>query len=213
MAARVEAMTSGAVRGLLLREPDTARGVKAADSEVDRLEKEIDEMAVALLARAKQPLELRLLVVAMKIGNNLERVGDEATTIARRAQELAGAPIPETAVDLLGMSILALGMLKDAVDAFTTRDPGRARTVIPRDEEVDFLHKRLHRELKSAMIAQPGTVNSGLNLMTISKSLERIADHATNVAEEVVYLYEGRDIRHCAAAEPTDEPRPATHSP
>ena len=123
MAARVEAMTSGAVRGLLLREPDTARGVKAADSEVDRLEKEIDEMAVALLARAKRPLELRLLVVAMKIGNNLERVGDEATTIARRAQELAGAPIPETAVDLLGMSILALGMLKDAVDAFTTRDP------------------------------------------------------------------------------------------
>ena len=104
----------------------------------------------------------------------------------------------ESAVDLLGMSILAVGMLKDAVNAFMTRDPDKARTVIPRDEEVDFLHKRLHRELKSSMLAQPDTVNSGLNLMVISKSLERIADHATNVAEQVVYLYEGRDIRHSA---------------
>ena len=196
MADRVGEMARRAVRGLLLRQPDLAARIQEADNEVDRYEKEIDELAVSLLSKAGRSIDLRLLMAAMRISNNLERVGDEATTIARRAQAMVCEPLQETAVDLLGMSILALGMLKDAVTAFMTRDPDKARTVLPRDEEVDFLHKRLHSELKGAMIAKSTAINSGLNLMVISKSLERIADHAANVAEQVVYLYEGRDIRH-----------------
>ena len=202
MAERVEGMVDRAIKGLLLHHENLARGIKENDNEVDSFEKQIDELALALLAKTTQPAELRLLVVSMKISNNLERVGDEATTIARRAQELLGKAFPETAVDLLAISILALGMLRDALQAFVDRDPAKARLVIPRDEEVDFLHKRLHREVTASMMSQPGTVNTGLNLMVISKSLERIADHATNVAEEVVYLYEGRDIRHMKIPRP-----------
>jgi phosphate transport system protein len=94
------------------------------------------------------------------------------------------------------MSILALGMLQDALAAFAAHDPARARLVVPRDEEVDFLYQRLQQELTTSMMARPSTVDNCLNLMVIAKSLERIADHATSVAEQVVYLYEGHDIRH-----------------
>jgi len=99
------------------------------------------------------------------------------------------------------MADTALEMLKEALDAFVTRDPARARAVIPRDKEVDSLNKQLHRELASFMVEQPATISRCLNLMVISKALERIADHATNIAEEVVYVYEGRDIRHTGAGQ------------
>ena len=136
------------------------------------------------------------VTVAMKISQNLERVGDEATTIARRALELNAEPQLKPYVDIPKMADTALEMLKEALDSFVTRDPARARAVIPRDKEVDSLNKQLHRELASFMIEQPPTITRCLNLMVVSKSLERIADHATNIAEEVVYVYEGRDIRH-----------------
>ena len=196
MAERVESMVNRAIKGLLMHHPDLARGIKERDIEVDFFEKTIDELALNLLGQTTDPAELRLLVVAMKISRDLERVGDEATTIARRAQALTQATFPETAVDLLGMSILALGMLQDALAAFAAHDPARARLVVPRDEEVDFLYQRLQQELTTSMVARPSTVDNCVNLMVIAKSLERIADHATSVAEQVVYLYEGHDIRH-----------------
>jgi len=156
---------------------------------------------VTLLAKAPLASDLRLVTVAMKISQNLERVGDEATTIARRALELNAEAQLKPYVDIPKMADTALEMLKEALDAFVTRDPARARAVIPRDKEVDSLNKQLHRELASFMVEQPATISRCLNLMVISKALERIADHATNIAEEVVYVYEGRDIRHTGAGQ------------
>ena len=196
MASRAEASVAHAIEALVQRDDDAARKVREEDDAIDQLEKEIDEQAIRLLAKAPLATQLRLIVTTLKIARDLERVGDEATTIARRSIELSQEPQLKPYVDLPRMADLARGMLNDALEAFVTRDPGRAREVIPRDREVDALNKQLYRELASFMIEKPSNITRCLNLMTISKALERIADHAKNVAEDVVYLYEGRDIRH-----------------
>ena len=199
MASRAEASVAHAMEALVLRDDDAARKVREEDDAIDQLEKEIDEHAVRLLAKAPLATQLRLIITTLRIARDLERVGDEATTIARRSIELSQEPQLKPYVDLPRMADLARGMLNDALEAFVTRDPGRAREVIPRDREVDALNKQLYRELASFMIEKPSNITRCLNLMTISKALERIADHAKNVAEDVVYLYEGRDIRHGGA--------------
>ena len=201
MGSLAEVAVRRSMKALLERDDTYARNAKEEDSALDELEMEIDDMAITLLAKAPLASDLRLVTVAMKISHNLERVGDEATTIARRTLELNAAPQLKPYVDIPKMADLALDMLKQALDAFVTRDTARARAVIPRDKEVDNLNKQLHRELAGFMIEQPPTITRALNLMVISKSIERIADHATNIAEEVVYVYEGRDIRHGAATE------------
>jgi phosphate transport system protein len=196
MAGHAEAAVTRAMKALVERDDDAARLVKENDSVLDHLEVEIDEMAINLLAKAPLASELRLITVAMKFSHDLERVGDEATTIARRALELNQEPQLKPYVDIPNMANIGLQMLRQAIEAFVNRDPAKARAVIPRDKEVDALNKQLHRELASYMVERPPTISRCLNLMVVSKSLERIADHATNIAEEVVYLYEGRDIRH-----------------
>ncbi len=196
MGSLAEAAVRRSMKALVERDDALARRAKEEDEILDELEVEIDEMAISLLAKAPLASDLRLVTVAMKISHNLERVGDEATTISRRALELNAEPQLKPYVDIPKMADTALQMLKEALDSFVTRDPARARAVIPRDKEVDSLNKQLHRELASYMIETPPTITRCLNLMVISKSLERIADHATNIAEEIVYLYEGRDIRH-----------------
>jgi phosphate transport system protein len=190
------ASVKNAVKALVDRDDDLARKVMDTDDALDTLEIEIDEMAIALLTKAPLATELRFITVAMKISHDLERVGDEATTIARRCVELSQEPQLKPYVDIPRMAIMGLEMLNDSLDAFVQRDPAKARTVIPRDKQVDALNKQLHRELASYMVEKPSTITRCLHLMTISKALERIADHATNIAEEVVYLYESRDIRH-----------------
>jgi phosphate transport system protein len=137
-----------------------------------------------------------MITVAMKITHDLERVGDEATTIARRAVDLNKEPQLKPYVDIPRMAAMTLEMLNDSLEAFVSRDTARARAVLPRDKDVDALNKQVQRELVSYMLEQPNTITRCLSLMQISKRIERIADHATNIAEEVVYLYEGRDIRH-----------------
>ena len=196
MASLASAAVKNSVRALVERDDDLARRVKAEDDRLDRLEIEVDEMSVNLLAKAPLATDLRLITVAMKISHDLERVGDEATSIARRALELSLEPQLKPYIDIPRMAAMALEMLNDALDGFVQRDSGKARAVIPRDKEVDALNKQLHRELASYMVENPSTITRCLNLMVISKRLERIADHATNIAEEVVYLYEARDIRH-----------------
>lgn len=196
MASYAEAAVNRAVKALVRRDDDLARRTREEDDLIDELEVEIDELALQLLSRKPDPLNLRFVTMAMKISNNLERVGDEATTISRRVLELSLEPQLPQAAQIPPMAALAVEMLKDSLDAFVHRDPARARAVIPRDEAVDDLNTRLHRELATLMAQRPPAISRCLNLMTISKSLERIADHATNVAEEVVYLYEGHDIRH-----------------
>ena len=196
MAAQAEASVRNALRALVERDDDVARQVKEEDDILDQLEMEVDEMAITLLAKAPLATDLRLITVAMKVSHDLERVGDEATAIARRAVELNREPQLKPYIDIPRMTNMALDLLREALDAFVHRDTPKARALIPRDKEVDALNKQLHRELASYMIESPATIELCLNLMTISKRLERIADHATNIAEEVVYLYEARDIRH-----------------
>jgi phosphate transport system protein len=197
MASHAESSVRTAVRALTERNDDLANHVMEQDSVIDQFEIQIDEIAVRLLAlKAPVASDLRLITIAMKISHDLERAGDEATTIARRAIELNAEPQLKPYVDIPRMANLGLDMLKSALDAFVNRAPDEARAVIPRDKEVDAINKQLHRELVSFMIENPRTITRALNLMVISKSLERIADHAKNIAEEVVYIYEARDIRH-----------------
>lgn len=196
MASHAESAVALAMRALVERDEAIAQQVEDDDNILDRFEIEIDDTAVHLLAKAPLATDLRLITVAMKISQNLERVGDEAVTIARRAVDLNAEPQLKPYVDLPRMASMSLEMLRDAITAFIHRQPDTARAVVPRDKDVDDLNRQLHRELASYMIEQPTTITRCLRLMTISKSLERIADHATNVAEEVVYLYEAKDIRH-----------------
>ena len=196
MASHAEGAVTRAIKALVERDDELARRVMADDVLVDQLEIEIDELAIHLLSKAPLATDLRLITVAMKISHDLERVSDEATTIARRSLELSLEPQLKPYIDIPRMAGMALEMLKDALDAFVNRDTAKARAIVPRDKEVDMLNKQLHRELSSYMVERPSTISRCLNLMVISKSLERVADHATNIAEEVVYLYEARDIRH-----------------
>ena len=196
MSSLAASAVQNAIKALVERDDKLARQVVLADDRIDTLEMELDELAIVLLSRGPVASDLRLITVAMKITHDLERVGDEATTIARRAVDLNSEPQLKPYVDIPRMATMALEMLNDGLEAFVSRDPARARAVLPRDKEVDALHKQLQRELVSFMLESPASITRCLHLMQISKRLERIADHATNIAEEVVFLYEGRDIRH-----------------
>lgn len=199
MASHAESAVDNSIKALVDRDDDLARKVAEDDDKIDHLEREVDAACVALLAKAPLATQLRLITSAMKIARDLERVGDEATTIARRSLDLSQEPQLKPYVDIPRMATMAMAMLNDALGAFVDGDTARARAVIPRDKEVDHLNKQLYRELASFMIEKPTTITRCLNLMTISKALERIADHAKNVAEDVVFLYEARDIRHLGA--------------
>jgi len=198
MASHAESAVTRAMRALVERDDVLARAVLADDNIIDQFEVEIDDIAIHLLAKAPVATDLRLTTAAMKISQNLERVGDSAVTIARRVLDLGAEPQLKPYIDLPRMATMSLEMLRDAITAFINREPERARAVVPRDAEVDNLNRQLHRELSSFMVERPSNISRCLNLMVISKSLERVADHATNIAEEVVYLYEAIDIRHAA---------------
>lgn len=198
MASHAEQAVSNSVRSLTERNDDLARKVNENDDTLDRFEIEIDDVAIHLLSKAPLATDLRFITVAMKISQNLERIGDEACKIARRSLDLNTEPPLKPYVDLPRMANIALEMLKVCLDAFVNKQPEKALEIIKRDKEVDGINKQLHRELSSFMIENPNTITRCLNLMVVSKAIERIADHATNIAEEVVYLYEARDIRHAA---------------
>ena len=196
MASKASNSVNKSIKALVDRDDDLARAVQHEDDELDRLEIEIDEIAFGLLSKAPLANDLRFITAAMKISHDLERVGDEATKIARRSLELSHEPQLKPYVDIPRMTRMGAEMMAEALDAFVNAKPEQARAVIPRDKEVDLLNKQLQRELATYMVERPAAITRCLNLMVISKSLERIADHATNVAEEVVYLYEAKDIRH-----------------
>ena len=196
MASHAETAVKTAMRAYADRDDELARTVKEKDSIIDQFEVDVDEQAVQLLSKAPLASDLRLIIMAMKISHDLERVGDEATTIARRVLELNQEPPMNDHVDLGQMAEVALAMLGDALDAFVHRNAEKARQVIPRDKEVDRLNKQAHRVLASYIVETPQRITICLNLMVVSKSIERIADHAKNIAEEIVYLCEGEDIRH-----------------
>jgi len=186
-----------AVRALVDADVELARKVRAGDDELDRLEVLIDEEGVRYMS-LRNPIatDLRLVVVGMKAGHDLERVGDEANSISKRAIRLAAEPPLKEYIDIPRMAEIAQQMLRDALDCFLQHDNDKALAVIRRDQEVDDLNKQIYRELAGFMVENPATISRALELMFISKSLERIADHATNIAEEMVYLAKGEDIRH-----------------
>jgi phosphate transport system protein len=199
MASHAETAVNQALEALIRRDTDLALRVKENDRVIDQFEVEIDDLVIQLLTKAPLASNLRLVTVAMKISQNLERVGDEASKIAKRARDLAQEPPVKIAIDLPHMASMALDMLKAALDAFVNRDSAAARAIVPRDKEVDALNKQIHEVIVQHMVANPDTIGRCLNWMVACKSLERIADHAKNVAEEVVYLYEAQDIRHAGA--------------
>ena len=196
MASYAETAVNRAIEALSTRNYDLAVEVKKNDAVLDRFEVEIDDLAITLLAKAPLASDLRLVTVAMKISQNLERVGDEAAKIANRARDLSKEPPLKLDLDLSKMATRALGMLKDSLDAFVNRNSTAARALIPHDKEIDGLNKQINHQLTEYMMSDRDSIPRCLHLMIVSRSLERIADHAKNIAEEVVYLCEAADIRH-----------------
>jgi phosphate transport system protein len=190
----------GAMKALVESDQGLANQVIAGDDRLDRLEVQIDDEAVRYMnLRAPIASDLRLVIVGMKASHDLERVGDEATSIAKRAIRLSGEPALKPYIDLPRMATMALEMLRDALDCFLQVDEAKALAICRRDAEVDDLNRQLYRELTSYMIEKPETISRAIELMFISKSIERIADHATNIAEEMIYLSQGKDVRHSDA--------------
>ncbi|GAB5559628.1 MAG: phosphate signaling complex protein PhoU [Synoicihabitans sp.] len=186
-----------AMKSLVDADLGLADQVTAADDELDQLEIKIDEEAIRYMSlRSPVATELRLVIVGMKASHDLERVGDEATNIARRVAKLSAEAPLKPYIDLPRMASIAIEMLRDALDCFLQVDAPKALAVCQRDKEVDEINKQLYRELTSYMIEDPNTTTRALELMFISKSVERIADHASNIAEEMIYLAKGEDIRH-----------------
>jgi phosphate transport system protein len=196
MASHAEDAVARAMRALIERDDALSKKVEEDDNILDQFEIEIDDLAIHLLAKAPLATDLRFTTIAMKTSANLERIGDEAVTIARRAVELNTEPQLKAYVDLPRMAEMAMAMLHEAITALVNRDADKARQVVASDSAVDDLNRQVHRELASFMVEKPATITRSLKLMVISKSLERIADHATNIAEQVVYLLEAVDIRH-----------------
>ncbi len=197
MAGHAERAVALSVQALVERNDKLARQVRDSDNVLDQFEMELDDLCIKLLAlKAPVATDLRLITMAMKISQNLERVGDEACKIAKRTLNLLDEPPLKPLVDIPRMAGLATDMLRQSLDAFVHSDAALARAIVMRDIEVDALNKQVHRELASYMAEDPHTITRCLHLMVVSKSLERIADHATNVAEDIVFWLEGHDIRH-----------------
>lgn len=197
MGGMVENMVAQATQALLDRNNDLCREVIATDTQVDRLEIDIDEQCHNILGM-KQPtaVDLRFLVAVMKINGDLERIGDSAVNIAQSVEQLNEQPPLKPYIDLPRMSTLVQTMVRRSLDAFVRRDAALAVDVCRSDDAVDGLYKQIFRELLTFMIEDPKTVSRALHLLLLSRNLERIADHATNIAEDVIYFVEGRDVRH-----------------
>jgi phosphate transport system protein len=197
MGGLVEGQIADAVEALVQRDTALARQVVERDQEVNRMDVESDERCIRLLA-LHQPTasDLRFITTGLKITTDLERIGDNAVNIAERAIELNDEPQVKPYVDLPRMADIAQSMVKDSIDAFMRQDTELADQVIDRDDEVDALNRQVYRELLSYMAEEPATIARATRILFVSKNLERVADHATNIAEMVVYMVKGRSIRH-----------------
>jgi len=199
MSERAESLVDLAVDALLTRDADKAQAVLTGDVEVDDLEIQIEAMAVELLA-LQQPMarDLRMLVAAIKIANDLERVGDHAVNLAQSAERLERSrpivPDPE----IQEMARMAREMLSDALEAFVRGDAAAGREICIRDDKVDALNRSVFRILLTHMMEDPHVIGAAMELFLVSRNLERVADLATNIAEDVVFLVEGKSIKHHA---------------
>ena len=198
MSERAEALIDLSVDALLSRDPDKAEAVIDGDKEVDAYELEVEQLAIALLA-LQQPMarDLRFIIAAIKVSNDLERVGDHAVNIAQSALRLHDIQSPVTVdPEIEDMARRARQMLSDALDAFIRADGALARAVCASDDQVDALHNSVFRVLLTHMMADPKTITPSLELLLVSRNLERVADLATNIGEDAVFLAEGKQIKH-----------------
>jgi len=209
MSAEAQTALATAVDALLRRDSSLAAKVIAGDHRIDTLENEIEDLVVRLLA-TQQPMarDLRLLMAALKIANDLERVGDHAVNIAQSAERLVASPpiVPEP--EIVEMARLARRMLADALDAFVRADAQAGRGVCQRDDQVDSLHDSVFRILLTHMMETPHIISAAIELFLVSRNLERVADLATNIAEDVVFLVEGKSIKHHAGEGQPGKARP-----
>ena len=200
MGGLVEDQIRRAMRALLERDDVLAQEVIDRDRQVNTYDVEVDEQCVRLLA-LNQPAagDLRFITTAMKIVTDLERIGDQAVNIAQRVLELNREPQLKPYIDLPRMAEQAQRMVKESLDAFVARDTALARQVCGEDSEVDLLKEQIFRELLTFMMEDPRTIPRAIRLILISRFMERVADHATNIGEMVVYLVEGKMVRHTLA--------------
>ena len=200
MGGLVEDQIRRVMRALIERDDVMAQEVIERDRQVNTYDVEVDEQCVSLLA-LHQPAagDLRFITTAMKIVTDLERIGDQAVNIAQRVLELNREPQLKPYIDLPRMAEKAQRMVKESLDAFVARDTALARQVCGEDAEVDALKEQIFRELLTFMMEDPRTVSRAIRVILISRFMERVADHATNIAEMVVYLVEGKMVRHTLA--------------
>jgi phosphate transport system protein len=207
MSGEAEAALGLAVEALLERDAEKARRVIENDRTIDNMEMAIEEQCINLLA-LQQPMarDLRMLTSALKIANDLERVGDHAVNIAQSAERLAEARAIAPEPEIVEMARLSREMLSDALEAFIRGDAQGGRDVCLRDDKVDALHRSVFRILLTHMMEDPHTISTGMELFLVSRNLERVADLATNIGEDVVFLVEGKSIKHHAEDRGEDRP-------
>lgn len=197
LASLVEEAIRKSIKSLVDRDSDLAQKVIGSDDEINMLEIDIDELCLRLLA-LYQPaaVDLRFITSAMKINNDLERMGDLAVNIAERTLDLLKQPLLKPLIDIPRMAELAQKMVRDVLSAFVTKDAELAQEVCRRDDEVDNLNDQVFRELLTYMMQDSKNITRAVDLMLIGRHLERIADHATNIGEDVVYFVKGKTIKH-----------------
>jgi len=201
MGSLTDTMISLAVRSLIERDDSIGEGVFAREHEVNRLQMEVDDTAVRLTA-LQQPVaaDVRFLFMASRIVSELERIGDHAVNICQSARVLTSQPPLKPLVDIPLMAQVVQQMVRDSLQAVAQRDAKMAEGVLEQERKADAFKDQIFRTVLTYMMADPGTISRGLSLILISRNLERIGDHATNIAEEVIYMVQGRDIRHPADA-------------
>ncbi|MBZ5538585.1 MAG: phosphate signaling complex protein PhoU [Acidobacteriia bacterium] len=197
MGSLVERALHQAVKALVERDAQLGLQIFEGEEAINLLQIEIDDRAMRLLA-LQQPMatDLRLIASAVKINNDLERIGDLCVNIAQRVLSLINQPPISPMIDMPRMAALAEKMLHDGLDAFVNRNADLARTVLESDDKVDRLRDDIFQELVRFMTTHPDAVQRGIDLLLISRNIERVADHATNIAEDVIYVVAGRDVRH-----------------
>jgi phosphate transport system protein len=204
MGGMVEDQIQKAIKSLVDRDSSLAEVIIERDHEVNRLDVEIDDLCIKLLA-LHQPAgrDLRFITTGLKITTDLERIGDMAVNLCERALELNQEPQLKPYIDIPRMARIAQRMIRESLDAFVREDTELALAVCKNDEEVDQLNSQIFREVVTFMIADPATINRAIKISSISKYLERIADHATNIAEMVIFMVKGKSIRHLKELPPT----------
>ena len=201
MSSLVESAIYRSITAVVQKDEALAREVLTNEARINQIEIDIDDQCVSLLA-LQQPMaaDLRLIIASLKINTDLERMGDLAVNIAQRALDLLDEPVVKPMVDIPHIAALVQSMVRKSLDAFVSRDDDLARSVLASDDAVDNLHRATFHELISFMEQDPSNIRQSISLLSVVRNLERIADHATNIAEDVLFLAKGIDVRHHAEA-------------